>query len=191
MLRTTAQQMWLWDALRTEPSFKRRFGELPAATLPRTNKGQRVQVFHDGEQFEITMKGATVPARNAGGQLEFDMKEAIVSVRTEEPLDMKPGKGGRLECCDCKAIVTIRVDKTYPVEREADIMRIDSSRISVSDRVLTIKVDSLNQAYTVSSRRLELGRRSHGGRTYDCMVHISGTERTRLEDIRRKVETGT
>ncbi len=33
-------------------------------------------------------------------------------------------------------------------------------------------------------------RRSHGGRTYDHVDHATGTKRTRLEDIRLKVETG-
>lgn len=187
-LRSDAQRMWLWDALRTEPLFKRRFGELPAATVPWTSKDQRFRVFNDGQWFVIGMKGTDVAAlMEAGGRAPGD---ATVSVWTEEPLEMRPGKEDRLECCDCKAIVTIRVDKTFSVEREADIMRIDSDQITVGDRVLTVKVASLNQAYTISSRRLEPERRSHGGRTYDHVVHVIGTNRTRLEDICRKVETG-
>lgn len=172
-LRSGAQRKWLWDAIRTEPSFKRRFGELPAATTSWTSRGQRFLVFHAGAQFEILMAKTTV------------------SIRTEEPLDMKPGKGGRLECCDCKALVTIRADEIFPTQREADIMRIPLDRISVNDGVLVVKADSLNQAFTVSSRRLEPKRRSHGGRTYDYVIHVAGTTRTRLEDIRRAVENGT
>jgi hypothetical protein len=71
MLRVDAQRKWLWDAIRTEASFKNRFGELPAATIPWANKDQRVRVFDAGEQFEIPMEQTTV------------------SIRTEEPLNMK------------------------------------------------------------------------------------------------------
>lgn len=169
-----AQRLWLWDSIRTEPTFKTRFGELSAATVPWTSKDQRFRVFNTGEQFEIRLKGATV------------------SVKTEEPLDMKPGKKDRLECCNCKAIVTIRPKKAESVEREADIMGIRSDQITIRAGVLTVNVVSLNQAYTISSRRLESNRRvSHGGRTYDCVFHVSGMNRTLLEDIRRAVETGT
>ncbi len=103
---------------------------------------------------------------------------------------MKPGKGGRLECDDCEALVTIRVTEVNSVEREADIMRIEHDRITLGNGFVQVRVDSLNQAYTVSSRRLEPERRSHGGRTYDHVVHATETKRTRLEDIRQEVERG-
>jgi len=69
-------------------------------------------------------------------------------------------------------------------------MRIEADRITPGNGIVNVRVDSLNQAYTVSSRRLEPERRSHGGRTYDHVVHATETKRTRLEDIRLKVETG-
>ena len=70
-------------------------------------------------------------------------------------------------------------------------MRIDVERIIVEKDVVTIRVDSLNQAFTVASRRLQPERRSHGGRIYDHIVHVRGHVRTRLEEIRRKVESGS
>ncbi len=187
--RTETQRKWLWDAIRTEPSFKSRFGELPATTVPRRKKEQPFRVFHTGQWFVIGMKRAEVAAllkatNGAPG-------DARVSVWTKESLDMKPGKGDHMECCDCGATVTIRVNEVYSVDREADIMRIDSSHIKVSKGNLTVEVDSLNQAYTISSRRLEPERRSHGGRIYGHVVHVAGTKRTLLGDIRQKVETGT
>ena len=116
--------------------------------------------------------------------------EERVSVLTEQPLRMRPGKHDRLECSDCKSIVSIRVAQTFEVEREADIMRIEADRIVVEERLIRVHVDSLNQAYTVSSRRLEPKRRSHGGRTYDHLVHVGRWKRMPLENIRCLVESG-
>lgn len=103
---------------------------------------------------------------------------------------MRPGKGHRLECCDCRSEVTITVDKILSLEREADIMRIEQDRVELGKGYVKVVVDSLNQGYTVASRRLEPQRRSHGGRTYDHLVHIGNEKRTRLEDIRQLVESG-
>ena len=67
-------------------------------------------------------------------------------------------------------------------------MEINEDRITLGKGIVTVRVDSLNQAYTVSSRRLEPNRRSHGGRTYDHVVHVGQGTRTPLETIRQRVE---
>ena len=170
------QKKWLWDALRTEPGCKKRFGDLPKP-VPWT-RDQHIQVFHAGEWFEI---GFTV-----------NMEKTTVLIQTKKPLNMRLGKGNRLECCDCEATITIQVREILSPQREADIMRIDPKQIDFpQNHILRVTVDSLNQAYTISSRRLEPNRRSHGGRAYDHIFHVAGTKRTPLEKIRRAVEDGT
>lgn len=179
---------WVWDSLRVEPELKLRFGDLPAAGVPWTTKNDKFQVFGSGARFVIGMKATEVRMLLYAGR--GPAAEERVVVRTEKTLFMRPGKADRLECCDCMATVTVQVPETYSLDREADIMRIDKERITLGDRLIKVRVDSLNQAYTVSSRRLEPDRRSHGGRTYDHVVHVGEKGRMRLEDIRRYVESG-
>ncbi len=187
-LTTNDRLVWLWESLRSAPDLRDQFGDLPAATVPWTSRDQRFEVFDPGEWFVIGMKGgevaqllqrATVPS-----------VEERVCVQTKAKLRMRPGKGDRLECCDCRAEVTIHVEKVFSVKREADIIRIDEDRIELADGLVKVQVNSLNQAYTVSSCRLEPERRSHGGRTYVHVVHARNGKRTRLEDVRQLVESG-
>lgn len=185
-IATRERLMWLWDALRTEPELKQKFGSLPPAAIPWKGTKKRFTVFGSGEWFAIGLKTEAINELT-----KYPQKPALeetVAVRTLEPLLMKPGKGGRLECCDCHAEVTIRVDSVYSIEHEATIMEINEDRITLGKSVVTVRVDSLNQAYTVSSRRLEPNRRSHGGRTYDHVVHVGAEKRTPLETIRQQVE---
>ena len=182
---TIERLTWIWNSLRTEPELKRYFGDLPAGGLPWKTKNDKFKVFDAGETFVIGMKRAEVVQL-----LQSRGPDETVVVRTGEDLFMRPGKAERLECCDCMATVTVQVPETYSLDREADIMRIDAKRIKLGDRLIEVEVDSLNQAYTVSSRRLEPDRRSHGGRTYDHVVHVGEKGRMRLEDIRRYVESG-
>lgn len=180
--------IWLWECLRLAPDLLDLFGDLPPATVPWSSKDQRFEVFGDKASFVIGMNAGEISQL-----LQATAKapaEERVSVLTEEPLRMRPGKKDRLECCDCEATVTIRVEKAFSLEREADIMRIEADRITIDGKTITVRVDSLNQAYTISSRRLEPRRRSHGGRTYDHMVHAGKGTRITLEDIRQLVESG-
>lgn len=188
-LTTSERLVWLWETLREAPDFADHFGTLPPAAVPWTSKNQRFDVFLPGEWFVVGMKGGQVAELLQ--RTNYAPQQEDVSVQTKDKLRMKPGKGDRLECCDCHAEVTIRVNKVFDVTREADIMRIEEDRIELEEGLVKVQVDSLNQAYTVSSRRLEPERRSHGGRTYDHIVHARKGTRTRLEDIRRRVESGT
>ena len=185
---TNAQLIWLWESLRRAPKLRHLFGDLASATVPWTSKTDRFEVFPPDQCFLIGMNGGEV-ARLLQSH-DSPATEERVSVMTEQPLRMRPGKHDRLECSDCKSIVTIRVDQTFEVEREGDIMRIEADRIVVEERIIRVRVDSLNQAYTVSSRRLEPNRRSHGGRTYDHLVHVGRWKRMPLENIRLLVESG-
>lgn len=177
---------WLWDMLRTAPDLKETFA---MATAARRQRGEQIDVFHPGDWFVIGMKRGDVAQmlQRRGGLPQ----EERVSVRIQEQLRMRPGRGDRFECCDCKAEVVIRIPDIFPVAREADIMRVEVDRIELGEGFVTVQVDSLNQAYTVASRRLEPERRSHGGRIYDHVVHVRGNERTRLEVIRQQVECGS
>jgi hypothetical protein len=186
---TDEHLIWLWETLRTAPDLCAYFGDLPSATNPWTSTHQHFDVFEPGECFFIGMTKDEVAHLLKPTQLISHPER--VRLQTMERLQMRPGKGHRLECCDCRSEVTILVDKVFSLEREADIMRIEQDRIELGDGYVKVQVDSLNQAYTVASRRLEPKRRSHGGRTYDHLVHIGNEKRTRLEDIRQLVESGS
>jgi len=181
--------IWLWETLRTAPDLRDYFGDLPCAMNPWTNKQQCFDVLEPGECFLIGMNNEDVAFLLRPSTLITDTER--VRLHTKARLQMRPGKGHRLECCDCLCEVTIQVDEVFTLTREADIMRIEEKRIELGNGFVRVQVDSLNQAYTVSSRRLEPKRRSHGGRTYDRLVHIGKDIRMRLEDIRQLVESGT
>ncbi len=186
-IATNERLKWLWDALRTEPELKQKFGMLPPAAAPWAGTKERFEIFGPKEWFVIGLKSEAVvelmkyPHRSPS--------EETVCVQTLDVLRMEP-KGKRLKCCDCRADVTIRVGKVYTVAREADLMEVKEDRISLGDHFLKVRVDSLNHAYTVSSRRLEPDRRAHGGSTYDHIVHVGQGTRTPLETIRLQVENG-
>lgn len=181
--------MWAWESLRSEATIERQVGSLPAAGACWKDKNERFRVLHDGAMLLIGLKPANVEMLRQSTK-KNPMEEDLV-VTLEAPLYMKPGKASRLECCDATANVRIRVTEAYSAEREADIARVPQDQISISKDVVTVQVESLNQAYTVASRRLEPERRSHGGRAYDHMLYVQGRHRYTLEEIRQKVESGT
>ncbi len=70
------------------------------------------------------------------------------------------------------------------------MMGIERERVELGDVFVRGQVGSLNEAYTVASRRLEPERRHPGGHIYDVFFWDDGMNRTQLEIIRKKVETG-
>lgn len=185
---TDQHMIWLWESLRTAPELRSFFGDLPSGMNPWTSEDELFEVFEPGEYFLIGMTEGEVEKLLKPPKLISEHER--VRLQTQERLQMRPGKGHRLECCDCRSEVTITVDKVLSLEREADIMRIEQDRVKLGKGYVKVVVDSLNQGYTVASRRLEPQRRSHGGRTYDHLVHIGNEKRTRLEGIRQLVESG-
>jgi len=90
--------MWLWDAIRTEPQLSHQFSDLLPAAAPWRNRDDRFKVFDAGEWFVIGMKGPEVAAL-----LKYPIRapqSEVVAVQIQKDLWFKPGKGGRLECCD-------------------------------------------------------------------------------------------
>ncbi|MBL8818721.1 MAG: hypothetical protein JNL58_22020 [Planctomyces sp.] len=187
---TSDQHMiWLWESLRAAPDLRSFFGRLPSALNPWTSEDDIFDVFEPGERFVIGMTEAEVARLLKPPELIAEAER--VCLKTQERLQMRPGKGHRLECCDCRSEVTIYVDKVLSLEREADIMRVEQDQVELGTGYVKVLVNSLNQAYTVASRRLEPQRRGHGGRTYGRLVHIGINKRTCLEDIRTCVESGS
>lgn len=177
---------WLWETLRTAPQLREYFGDLPPESNRGTRTHQHFDVFGPGELFVIGMNNDEVAHLLNPARLIREPER--VRVQTKELLQMRPGKGHRLECCDCRAEVTIQVHEVFSLTREADIMRIEEERVALGNGCVKVQVDSLNQAYTVSSRRLQPNRRGHGGRIYDHIVHVGNEKRTSLEKIRQEVE---
>ena len=183
---TERELNWVWDSLRTEPEVIQRAGRLPAAGVRWTSNHEKFPALKLGQILLIALKLEDLEVLRRSTSDPMD-EEAVVVL--EAPLDMRPGKANRLECCDVRATVRIRVPKPLTKEREADIMSVPAEQVDISDGVVNVSVDSLNQAYTVTSRRLEPNRRAHGGRSYDHMVCVWENQRLRLEDVRLSVES--
>ncbi len=59
---------------------------------------------------------------------------------------MRPGRADRLECCDVDCEVLIRTLDVHSLEREADIMGVESEQIHIDDHGINVTVKSLNKA---------------------------------------------
>lgn len=189
---TDDEWLWVWESLQQCKSVTEKFGKLPTAGVRWKTNNDRFNCLPAGSIFGVAikqseLKGIFQTFANGSGR-------PTVCVKTLSPLRMKPGKAKRLECCDTQCEVTISVAKPFSAEREADIMRIElGDIIERTDTFVRARVKSLNQAYTIASRRLEPERRSHGGRTYDKFVYFSPQLRKTwlLDKIREQMELGT
>ena len=179
---------WIWEVLRSEPSVQRDFGALPAAGSPWFSQVSRFDVLDKGECFSIGLRPADV--RELLSRVGKPVTEEAISVRLLEKLQMRPGKGRRLECCRTLCQLTIKIDEPRDAHSEAARLKTDTSLVTVNDQSVTVLAKSLNHAYTMASRRLEQDRRSHGGPAYEHLVYVGQAKRLKLEQIRKLVETG-
>jgi len=120
-------------------------------------------------------------------------KERWPEVRLEAPLRFVAGKDGRLECAPVQARVTFTVKDLQSRVEEAARIGADLEDVQVfpDQRRVEVRVESLNQAYTVSSTRLEPQRRSHTGRIFAKLAWVTGgMMNISLEEIRTAAESG-
>ncbi len=178
---------WLWDVLRSESSVQRELGSLPPAGVSWFKQTEHFHLLPKGARFAIGLSPYEV--RNLLQTPSETAPDARIVVRLLEKLRMRPGKASRLECCNVLGELTIKAEETFGSDREAEIMRVEPQLITLGEKTVTVITKSLNQAYSVASRRLEPNRRQHGGHTYDRLVYLGSCERIKLEHIRRRVET--
>lgn len=190
LIATENEWLWAWESLRQSKSVQKKFGKLRAAKARWKSPRDRFVCLPAGVEFVVAIKQTELEnLRSRGWSNDFTPR---VSVMTTAPLSLRPGKADRLECCDAACEVTIQIEKSLGKEREADVMRVTLEDIvSLSDTCVRVKAKSLNQAYSIASRRLEPERRGHGGRTYDRFLYVDREARRAilLEEIRLKLET--
>jgi hypothetical protein len=183
------QLKWLWEALTTEPTVYRAFRSQILSHEEEWKRKPQVTVLGAGHSLGIFLKGLSMfgaPVLAVSGNARPD---AIITLHG--PLTMGPGKAGRFECRDVKASIEIRVNRPCSAEQETILMKLEPGDIIVKGETLTASVRSLNHAFTVTSRRLQPHRRSHGGRIYDHIAwRKDNNSWIRLEDIRQAVEAG-
>jgi hypothetical protein len=147
-----------------------------------------VSVLGKGEilgLFLKPLKGLGVPALSIS-----DTVKPVSTIRLLDTLKMGPGKAAsrRFECRDVSATVEIPVAKAGSLSEEAVLLKLDRKDVVVQRDIVMAWVRSLNHALTVTSRRLQPHRRSHGGRIYDHIAWRKGDQWIPLEDIRCAVE---
>ena len=86
--------------------------------------------------------------------------------------------------------VSVEVNDAKSSEQEAVLLKLDAELVEVDGKTVKAQAKSLNQAYTVVSRRLEPQRRGYGGRAYDHVAWRNGSQWVPLETIRCAVESG-
>jgi hypothetical protein len=137
--------IWLWEALRRE-SFLQAHIQVEA-TAP-------IDVLPAGSHFRFELRN----------EMQGDATALIL-----QTLQMRDGKGGRLECESVATELTLPLSgaSTDNPELEALALNVAPERVRLCNGQLVVQADSLNQAYTLASMRFEPARRSHTGRIYD------------------------
>jgi hypothetical protein len=181
--------IWTWDSLRQDPVLKNEFQNLSPAGMHWNRNSQPFLVLERDSWFVIGLSRYDTGGLTCAGNKP--PQEELAAFQLLGDLSMQPGRNDRLECCDCPCLLQLRPDQVYAKERELDIMGVRIEQIKhLGNRLILIEVPSINQAYTVASRRLEPERRSHGGNIYEHVVYVGENQRRRLEEIRLAVELG-
>jgi len=184
------QLEWLWQALTTEPAIRRELGLQILSRDEEWKTQEAVTVLNKGEALGIFLK----PLKALGTPV-FSVPsttEPAGTIKLLGILTMGPGKATsrRFECRDVNATVEITVENAGSLDEEAVLMKLERKDVVVQHNMVMAWVRSLNHAFTVTSRRLQANRRSHGGRIYDHIAWRKNNEWISLEQIRREVEAG-
>ena len=184
------QAKWLWEALTREPRIATELGSRIVSAEEQWQEQKPVFVLKAGENLGLFLK----PFSSFGASALPLTSDAQPQARIKllGALDMKPGKitSRRFECCDVECTVEIVVDKPGTIEQEAVLMKVEPSGLTVDGSLVTVSAGSLNHAFTLTSRRLQPHRRSHGGRAYDHVAWRNKNQWIPLETIRGFVENG-
>lgn len=184
------QTEWLWDALTEEPRVARELGSRILSRDEEWRLQEPIAVLKAGEKLGLFLKPFS-----SFGSVEASLpseSQPQAWIKLLAILKMEPGKAAarRFECDDVECVVEIDVCKPGTVEQEATLMKVEASEVTVDGSRVIVNVRSLNHAYTVTSRRLEPHRRSHGGRSYDHIAWRHDGQWISLESIRFEVEDG-
>lgn len=182
------QLQWLWDALLTEPRVRELYGSLLLSRDEEWRHRDPVQVLKSGQLLGVFLKPSYSHETSTLYIPNGVYPEGQITLF--ETLMMRPGKSRRFACMDVAAEVAIKVDDPGTVEQESNLIKMKPEAVVVEGNIVTVSVRSLNQAYTVTSRRLETHRRGYGGRIYDHIAWRKGDGWKALETIRCEVESG-
>jgi len=132
-----------------------------------------------------------------GARLRIEMRRMEVAkyptVELESVLSMGMGKGGKLECRPVPCRLIYSAEDSAAPEKEAARIRVSTDKVSASAKgVIYVQAISLNQAYTIASRRFEEWRASHTGNIYTRLaLLLDGNGVVPLYDIRSDAESGS
>jgi hypothetical protein len=183
------QLIWVWDSLRKSPLLEEALRPLSPAGMLWNRESEPITVLRKESWLCIALQfGET---HHLLRKTEYPPVAERAVVHLLEDLQLRPGRQDRLECCDCRCDLTLRVPDTFAPERELDMLGVhDDKLLHLGHGLLRVRADSLNHAYTIASRRLEPGRRTHGGSAYTHLVFVDKDRRILLEDIRIGAEHG-
>lgn len=181
--------IWVWDSLRKAEAFRDEFRNFPPAGMVWNHSTEPILVLDRESWLVIGLSASASSVLLTSGHK--DPWEEIAAIRLIDDLQMRPGRNDHLECMGCRCLLQLRASPVYSRERELDILGIEDRQLEqLSDGRIVVEVDSINQAYTVASRRLEPSRHSHGGNIYQNVFYVNKIERLRLDYLRLLVEVG-
>jgi hypothetical protein len=181
--------IWVWDSLRKAEAFREEFRKFPPAGMVWNHSSEPILVLDRESLLVIGLSPSASRVLLTSGHK--DPLEEIATIRLIDDLYMRPGRNDHLECMGCRCLLQLRASPVYSRERELDILGIEDTQLAhLSDGRIVVEVGSINQAYTVASRRLEPDRHSHGGNIYQNVVYVNEIERLQLDYLRLLVEVG-
>ncbi len=184
---STEQAEWLWETLTREPRVAQMIGTRIVSADEEWLERKPVRVLKAGEYLGVFLKSFKSLKTPIPSEAQPQGRIKLLG-----ELIMTPGKvaSRRFACDDVKCVVEIEVGQPGTVEQEAILMKVEPKDITVDGTHVNVRAKSVNHAFTLTSRRLQPGRRGYGGRAYDYIAWRCDQTWMRLEDIRCSVETG-
>lgn len=197
---TASELLWAWKTMMADWALNRAFGFLDPppdwvrARAKEENAYRIVEVCPVGVVFEILLQASwDLPEmRELYEKRRWGRPRAFVHL--DEPLCMRPGKAGRLECSSTKCTLMTPTFEATGEDLAALLFGVSVTAITFvgpNKATLHVACKSLNQAYMLASRRFERARRSYGGRIYEkLMIHYPKVKQPMLEMVRVSAEMG-
>lgn len=176
--------VWAWEAIRMSPWAADLGWQLPPASRRWVKP---ILALPAGTEVYVVL-GPDPDRIHLGTR---DSLGAHARVSMAAPWYLEGTQGDRLQARAVECVVTVRPTGLGTVAEEALRFGVPLERVKLRGDEVEVSVGSLNQAYTVASRRLEPDRASHGGRFFERTFVRSGNAWLSLEKLRCAAEAGT
>jgi hypothetical protein len=174
---------WLWNVVVNDPKLPTNILKKILSPEQEFKRRPDVLVAKAGTEFGIFLQGLPT--------LEYTFRhlEPNALIVIEQDLFMAPGREMRFSCRSLPCIVSFTVANPGDLALEAERLRLSPEVVEIMGNQIRARAKSISNAYSVSTRRLQPGRKSEGGKAYDYVAMINQNIFYPLELIRTQVES--